>query len=74
MSNMSYKTTTNKEFRGKGFVDLDSQTFISSEKKNAGEEFQLDEVFSKIAGQGDEVQFSLKVTDVKETVDEESNE
>lgn len=71
---MAYKTTTNKEFKGKGFIDFDTRKLVSTDKKDAGFEYDLDEVFTKIGGNGDEIQFSVKVTEVVESVDEEDQE
>lgn len=71
---MGYKTTTNKEFKGKGFIDFDTFPFVSTDKKDAGETYDLKEVFSKIGGDGEEIQFGVKVTETIESVDEESVE
>lgn len=65
---MSYKTNITKEFKSKGFVDGD--TFISSAKQNAGEEFNIQDIFDTIGRDGVEIDFSIKVKDVLDTVEE----
>jgi len=71
---MGYKTTTNKEFKGKGFVDFNNFSFISNDRKDNGVKYDLKEIFTRLGINGDELQLGIKVSDVKETVDEESRE
>jgi len=64
---MPYKNSSTIEFKGKGFVDPDRLVFISVDKKDAGFEYDLKEIFSTV-GQGEEVQFSVKRTNVDESI------
>lgn len=66
---MAYKRTVNDEFKGKGFIDGDRKVFISTEKKDAGVEYSLDDVFGTVAGEGEEIQFSVKRSSVDESTE-----
>lgn len=68
---MPYKTTINKQFSSKGFVNVDNLTFISTEKKYEGQAFDIKEILERIGGSGEEIQLTVKLTDSFEGVSKE---
>lgn len=66
---MAYKTNITKEFKSKGFIA--GENLISSEKKDAGTEYPLQQIFDVIARDGVEIEFSLKVKETMDTVEED---
>lgn len=66
---MAYKNTSALEFKGKGFIDTDRQVFVSTEKKDAGKEYDIEKVFETVAGDGDEVSWSVKKTSTAESTE-----
>jgi len=70
---MAYKTNITKEFKSKGFInDLE---LISSEKKDNGATYNIQEILQKIGKYGDEIEFSVKVKEQFDDVeDKESQE
>lgn len=66
---MAYKNTTAIEFKGKGFIDVDKGVLVSVDKKDAGKEYSLEKVFETVAGEGDEIQFSIKKTSTAESTE-----
>ena len=66
---MAYKTNITREFKSKGFIN--GLELISSEKKDSGASYNIQEILEKISKYGDEVEFSVKVKEQYDDVDEE---
>lgn len=66
---MAYKKSIVDEFKGKGFYDPNTGKFTSTDKKDAGVEYDIKEVLAKIGKDGEEIQISAKRSEVTESID-----
>ncbi|WP_405101452.1 hypothetical protein [Oceanobacillus sp. FSL H7-0719] len=68
---MAYKTTKNKEFKEKGLYNREEVSIISTNKKTAGVEFSIIEALEKLSANGDEIEITIKRSEVSESLDGE---
>lgn len=67
MEKMAYKNSSALEFKSKGLIDPETGRLVSTEKKDAGKEYDLKEVIKTVASDGEEIVFSIKKSMVEES-------
>lgn len=65
---MGYKTTTNREFKEKGFYNPDEMIIVSTNKNRAGAEYNIKEALERLSANDDEIEITIKKSETIEEI------